>query len=51
MVDGFKMPVKIYDNKDKLIFIKPTQQFQQAPKGVKDIKVDENFYVNTKVAS
>ncbi|HXS58570.1 MAG TPA: M1 family metallopeptidase [Hanamia sp.] len=48
VVDGFKMPVKIYDNKGNLIFIKPTQQFQPAPKGVREIKVDENFYVNTK---
>jgi aminopeptidase N len=47
VVDGFKMPVKIYDSKGNLIFIKPTQQFQQAPKGVTKIKVDENFYVNT----
>ena len=47
VVDGFKMPVKIYDNKGKLIFIKPTQQFQQAPKGVTKIKVDQNFYVKT----
>lgn len=47
VVDGFKMPVKIYNEKGSLIFIRPTQQFQQAPKGIKEIKVDENFYVNT----
>lgn len=44
-VEGFNMPLKIYNDKGQLIFIHPTQQYKQAPKGVKKIKVDENFYV------
>ncbi len=47
-VEGFNMPVKIYDENGKVIFISPTQQYQQAPANVKDIKVDENFYIQTK---
>lgn len=47
-IPGFNMPVKIYNDKDKLIFIHPTEKFQPAPKGVKEIKVDENFYVGVK---
>ena len=45
-VNGFNMPVKIDNDKGELIFIHPTQKFQQAPKNVREIKVDENFYVN-----
>ena len=47
-VEGFNMALKIYNEKGNLIFIHPTQEFQQAPKEVKEIKVDENFYVNVK---
>ncbi len=47
-VSGFNMPVKIYDEDGKLIFIHPTQQYKQAPADLKDIKVDENFYIKTK---
>ncbi|MEO6812849.1 MAG: M1 family metallopeptidase [Ginsengibacter sp.] len=47
-VDGFNMPLKIYNNNGKLIFIYPNQKFQVAPKGLKKIKVDENFYVMNK---
>jgi aminopeptidase N len=47
-VDHFNMPLKIYNDKGKLIFIHPTAVFQKAPKEVSEIKVDENFYVNTK---
>ena len=46
-VDHFNMPLKVYNDKGKLIFIYPTPVFQKAPKGVKEIKVDENFYVKT----
>jgi aminopeptidase N len=46
-VDHFNMPLKVYNHKGKLIFIYPTPVFQKAPKDVKEIKVDENFYVNT----
>jgi aminopeptidase N len=47
-INGFNMPVKIYNEKGNLIFIHPTQQFQEVPKGVNKIKVDENFYVGIK---
>jgi len=47
-VEGFDMPLKIYNQKGKLVFIHPTQKFQQAPKGVNKIKVDENFYMDVK---
>lgn len=47
-VPGFNMALEIYDTNGKLIFIHPTEKFKQVPKGVNDIKVDENFYVNTK---
>jgi aminopeptidase N len=44
-INGFNMPVKIYNESGKLVFIYPTQEYKQAPANVKDIKVDENFYV------
>lgn len=47
-VPGFNMPLEIYNDKGKLIFIHPTEKFQQVPKGVKDIKVDENYFVTSK---
>ncbi|MEO9021560.1 MAG: M1 family metallopeptidase [Ginsengibacter sp.] len=47
-ITGFNMPVKIYNDKGDLIFIHPTEKFQSVPKGVKEIKVDENFYVGVK---
>ncbi|MEO6905831.1 MAG: M1 family metallopeptidase [Ginsengibacter sp.] len=47
-VDHFNMPLKIFNDKGKLIFIHPTPLFQKAPKGVNEIKVDENFYVEVK---
>jgi aminopeptidase N len=47
-VEGFDMPLKIYDQKGKLIFIHPTEKFKPAPKGINSIKVDENFYVDVK---
>jgi aminopeptidase N len=47
-IDGFNMPVKIYNDKGNLLFIHPSQKFKLVPKGVKSIKVDENFYVGTK---
>ena len=50
-VEGFNMPVKIYDKEGKLIFIHPTSKYQQAPENVLDIKVDENFYILTRKAS
>jgi hypothetical protein len=50
-VDHFNMPLKIYNDKGELIFIHPTSVFQKAPKDVNEIKVDENFYVETKDVS
>ena len=50
-VDHFNMPLKIYNDDGKLIFIHPTPIFQKAPKGVSEIKADENFYVDTKEVS
>jgi aminopeptidase N len=50
-VDHFNMPLKVYNNKGELIFIHPTSVFQKAPKDVNEIKVDENFYVETKGVS
>lgn len=47
-VKGFNMPVKVLNSTGKYVFIKPTENFQAAPKDITDIKVDENFYVNTK---
>jgi aminopeptidase N len=47
-VDGFNMPVKVYDEAGKLIFIHPTTEYQEAPSNVKDIKVDKNFYILTR---
>jgi aminopeptidase N len=50
-VDHFNMPLKVYNDKGKLIFIHPTPVFQKALKGLKEIKVDENFYVDVKDVS
>jgi hypothetical protein len=47
-VDGFNMPVKIYNDKEALIFIHPTTKFQPLPGKLKKIIVDENFYVNSR---
>ncbi len=47
-VEGFNMPLKIYDRKGDFIFIHPTEKFKQVPKGIDKIKVDENFYVDVK---
>jgi len=47
-VTGFGMALKVYNEKGNFIFIHPTQKFQLVPNGVKEIKVDKNFYVDTK---
>ncbi|MGN6602095.1 MAG: M1 family metallopeptidase [Ginsengibacter sp.] len=47
-VEGFNMPVKVYDQSGQLIFIHPTTEYQKAPSNVNDIKVDKNFYVLTR---
>ena len=48
-VDGFDMPLKIYNQKGKPFIIHPTNKFISAPKGVSTIKPDDNYYVNLKV--
>ena len=45
-VEGFSMPLKISNDKGNLIFIRPSSEFKMAPKDVKNIKVDENFYID-----
>ncbi|MEO8823583.1 MAG: M1 family metallopeptidase [Ginsengibacter sp.] len=50
-IDGFNMPVKIYDQKGKSFIIRPTNKYQQAPSNVKSFKVDENYYVTVNVIS
>ena len=47
VVPGFNMPVKIKNEKGNFIFIYPKEKMQQLKTGIKELKVDENFYVNT----
>lgn len=47
-VEGFDMALKIYNEKGNLVFIHPSQKFQQLPKGIKTVKPDRNFYVEVK---
>lgn len=47
VVPNFNMPVKIYNGKGNLIFIYPKEKMQQLKTGIKELKVDENFYVYT----
>ncbi len=46
-VAGFTMPVKILNEKGKYIFIYPKENFQQMKTGIKELKADENFYIDT----
>ncbi|MDR6564033.1 MULTISPECIES: M1 family metallopeptidase [unclassified Arcicella] len=46
-IDGFNMPVKIENATGKYQFIQPTTTWKSI-KGIKDIKIDDNFYVNLK---
>ena len=46
-VDGFNMPVKILNEKGALMFIYPKGKMQQLKTGIKDLHVDENFYIKT----
>lgn len=48
VVDGFNMPVKIQDEKGKRMFIYPKGKMQQLKTPIKELKVDENFYIETK---
>lgn len=46
-VDGFNMPIRIYNDKNDLIWIYPSDTFQ-AVRGVSDMRPDDNFYVDVK---
>lgn len=50
-VEGFDMPVKVYNDKNELQFIFPTATFQSAPKTISEIKPDINFYIEIKSVS
>ena len=47
VVPGFNMPLKIYNEKNKLEFIYPTEKMKELKTGMKELKVDENFYIYT----
>lgn len=47
VVDGFNMPLRIYNDEDELIWIYPTDVFQ-AVRGVSKMQIDDNFYVKVK---
>ena len=42
---GFNMPIKIYNSSGVLMWIHPTETFKNAPKEIKEINADENFYI------
>ncbi|MEO6289227.1 MAG: M1 family metallopeptidase, partial [Ginsengibacter sp.] len=46
-VPGFDMPVKILNEKGEYMFIYPKDKMQQLKTCLKEIKVDENFYIAT----
>jgi aminopeptidase N len=48
-IDGFNMPVKIYDQNGKPYLVHPTNNFHRASAKIKSIKVDENYYVTLNV--
>ncbi|MEO8569160.1 MAG: M1 family metallopeptidase, partial [Ginsengibacter sp.] len=45
-VQGFNMPVKILNERGEYMFIYPKDTMQQLKTGLKEIKVDENFYID-----
>ncbi|MDQ6901796.1 MAG: M1 family metallopeptidase [Bacteroidota bacterium] len=47
VVPGFNMPLKIYNEKGNLQFIYPKEKPQHINTGMKELKVDENFYILT----
>ena len=47
VVKGFKMPLKVVLAKNVNSFIYPTEYYKQIKINEKDLKVDENFYINT----
>lgn len=48
VVKGFNMPVKVMLTNDNYTFIYPAENFKEIKITQPDLKVDENFYVNTK---
>ncbi len=46
-IDGFNMPIKIENAPGKYQFIQPTTTWKSI-KGIKEVKIDDNFYVNLK---
>lgn len=47
-VKGFNMPVRVVNDKGELFWLYPTENYASAPAGINQIKVDKNFYVNSK---
>ncbi|MDQ6757193.1 MAG: M1 family metallopeptidase [Bacteroidota bacterium] len=47
VVKGFKMPLKVMLSNHSYSFIYPTEVFREMKISSKELKVDENFYVNT----
>ncbi len=48
-IPGFNMPVKIMNEKGGYFFIYPKDSNQQLKTAMKALKVDQNFYIETKV--
>ncbi|MEO6637947.1 MAG: M1 family aminopeptidase, partial [Ginsengibacter sp.] len=48
VVPGFNMPVKLLNDRGEYIFIYPKESYQQMKIEMKELKVDQNFYVFTK---
>ncbi|MET3129417.1 aminopeptidase N [Arcicella rosea] len=46
-IDGFNMPIKVENAKGKYQFIQPSTEWKSL-KGITELKIDENFYVNVK---
>ena len=47
VVPGFNMPVKIYNEKGNLQFIYPKEKPQHMNTDMKELKIDDNFYILT----
>ena len=46
-ITGFNMPVKVMLNKGRYSFIYPVEKFKQLKFSYKELKIDNNFYINT----
>ncbi|MEO7120000.1 MAG: hypothetical protein ABIY62_02830, partial [Ginsengibacter sp.] len=47
VVAGFQMPVEIYNKDGKLEFIYPTEEIKKLKIDMKELKVDQDFYIYT----